>query len=137
RPYLGGEKAPGAPTPGRGARGGRPLPSRLDLFVQVCEGVHHAHQKAIIHRDLKPSNVLVAVVDGRPLPKIIDFGIAKAIDQRLADRPLFTELGSLVGTPEYMSPEQADPAVEDIDTRADVDSLGAMLYELLSRQLPF
>ncbi|HYV65793.1 MAG TPA: serine/threonine-protein kinase, partial [Myxococcales bacterium] len=137
RPYFVMEYVPGVPITEHCDRERLPLRPRLDLFVQVCEGVHHAHQKAIIHRDLKPSNVLVAVVDGRPLPKIIDFGIAKAIDQRLADRPLFTELGSLVGTPEYMSPEQADPAVEDIDTRADVYSLGAMLYELLSGQLPF
>jgi eukaryotic-like serine/threonine-protein kinase len=137
RPYFVMEYVPGAPITEHCDRDRLPVRARLELFVQVCEGVQHAHQKAIIHRDLKPSNVLVAVVDGRPLPKIIDFGIAKAIDQRLADQPLFTELGSLVGTPEYMSPEQADPAIEDIDTRADVYSLGAMLYELLSGELPF
>jgi serine/threonine protein kinase/Flp pilus assembly protein TadD len=110
---------------------------RLALFAQVCEGVQHAHQKAIIHRDLKPSNVLVSTVDGKAQPKIIDFGIAKATDRRFADGALSTEAGALVGTPEYMSPEQADPFCEDVDTRADVYSLGVLLYELLSGALPF
>ena len=110
---------------------------RLALFAQVCAGVQHAHQKAIIHRDLKPSNVLVATVDGKAQPKIIDFGIAKATDRRFADGALSTEAGALVGTPEYMSPEQADPSCEDVDTRADVYSLGVLLYELLSGALPF
>ena len=110
---------------------------RLELFVAVCDGVRHAHQKAVIHRDLKPSNVLVATVDGRPQPRIIDFGIAKAVRQRLGENALETEVGVLVGTPEYMSPEQADPAGADVDTRADVYSLGVMLYELLTGSLPF
>src|SRR5476649_380009 len=101
------------------------------------EGVQNAHQKAIIHRDLKPSNVLVSTVDGKAQPKIIDFGIAKAADRRFADGALSTEAGALVGTPEYMSPEQADPFCEDVDTRADVYSLGVLLYELLSGALPF
>ena len=105
---------------------------RLTLFVRVCEGVQHAHQKAIIHRDLKPSNILVSEVDGRPAPKIIDFGVAKAISQRLIEQTMFTRVGSIVGTPEYMSPEQASSGGEDIDTRSDVYSLGVILYELLA-----
>ncbi|NIV47839.1 MAG: protein kinase, partial [Gammaproteobacteria bacterium] len=106
-------------------------------FTQVCEGVQHAHQKGIIHRDLKPSNVLVRDQDGKPVPKIIDFGIAKATAQRLTERTLFTELGQLIGTPEYMSPEQAEMTRQDIDTRTDVYSLGVLLYELLVGELPF
>jgi eukaryotic-like serine/threonine-protein kinase len=104
---------------------------RLELFIHVCEGVQHAHQKAIIHRDLKPSNILVGEVDGRPAPKIIDFGIAKALSQRLTEETMFTRVGAIIGTPEYMSPEQANSAGEDIDTRTDVYSLGVILYELL------
>jgi serine/threonine protein kinase len=110
---------------------------RLELFVRVCEGVQHAHQKAVIHRDLKPSNILVAEVDGRPVPKIIDFGVAKATTQRLTEMTMFTEMGQLIGTPEYMSPEQAGGNVDDIDTRADVYALGVVLYELLAGALPF
>ncbi len=110
---------------------------RLELFIQVCEGVQHAHQKAVIHRDLKPSNILVTVQGDRPVPKIIDFGVAKATSQRLTERTLFTELGQLIGTPEYMSPEQAEMTGTDIDTRTDVYSLGVVLYELLTGVLPF
>jgi len=124
RPYFVMEYVPGLPLTDHCDRERLTVPERLELFTQVCEGVQHAHQKAIIHRDLKPSNVLVAMVDGKPAPKIIDFGIAKAIGRHLVEHPLSTELGALVGTPEYMSPEQADPASEDIDTRADVYSLG-------------
>ena len=105
---------------------------RLQLFIHVCEGVQHAHQKAIIHRDLKPSNILVTEVDGRPVPKIIDFGVAKALTQRLTAESMFTRLGAIVGTPQYMSPEQANSSGEDIDTRTDVYSLGVVLYELLA-----
>jgi len=105
---------------------------RLELFVHVCEGVQHAHQKAIIHRDLKPSNILVTEVDGHPVPKIIDFGVAKALSQRLTADTLYTRAGTLLGTPEYMSPEQALSSGEDIDTRSDVYSLGIIFYELLA-----
>jgi eukaryotic-like serine/threonine-protein kinase len=101
---------------------------RLELFVRVCEGVQHAHQKAIIHRDLKPSNILVTEVDGRPAPKIIDFGVAKAVAQKLTAETMFTRVGALIGTPEYMSPEHANSAAEDIDTRTDVYSLGIIFY---------
>ena len=109
---------------------------RLELFVHVCEGVQHAHQKAIIHRDLKPSNILVTEVDGHPAPKIIDFGVAKALSQRLTADTLFTRVGELVGTPQYMSPEQALSSGEDIDTRSDVYSLGVIFYELLAGAPP-
>jgi len=109
---------------------------RLELFVRVCEGVQHAHHKAIIHRDLKPSNILITEVDGRAAPKIIDFGVAKALTQRLTADTMFTRVGEVVGTPEYMSPEQAGSSGEDIDTRTDVYSLGVILYELLAGAPP-
>jgi eukaryotic-like serine/threonine-protein kinase len=109
---------------------------RLELFMHVCEGVQHAHQKAIIHRDLKPSNILVIEIDGRAAPKIIDFGVAKALTQRLTADTMFTRVGTLVGTPEYMSPEQANSSGEDIDTRTDVYSLGIIFYELLAGAPP-
>ncbi len=111
--------------------------ARLELFTQVCEGVQHAHQKAIIHRDLKPSNILVSLVDGKAQPKIIDFGIAKATGYRLTEKTLFTEVGAVIGTLEYMSPEQADLTGQDVDTRSDVYSLGVLLYQLLTGELPF
>ncbi|MFO0955909.1 MAG: serine/threonine-protein kinase [Isosphaeraceae bacterium] len=110
--------------------------ARLELFAQVCAAVQHAHQKGIIHRDIKPSNVLVTKVDGRPTPKVIDFGVAKAIDQRLTERTLFTQFGGIVGTLEYMSPEQADLGSQDIDTRSDIYALGVLLYELLTGTTP-
>jgi non-specific serine/threonine protein kinase/serine/threonine-protein kinase len=109
---------------------------RLELFMHVCEGVQHAHQKAILHRDLKPSNILVTEVDGRAAPKIIDFGVAKALSQKLTADTLVTRVGALIGTPEYMSPEQALSSGEDIDTRTDVYSLGIILYELLAGAPP-
>ncbi len=113
------------------------LDEKLNLFVQICNAVQHAHQKGIIHRDLKPSNVLVTLYDGRPVPKVIDFGIAKAIGhQRLTEKTLFTRYSAMVGTPQYMSPEQAEPAGMDVDTRSDIYSLGVILYELVTGSTP-
>ena len=110
---------------------------RLELFILVCEGVQHAHQKAIIHRDLKPSNILVSGVDGKAMPRIIDFGVAKATSQELSAGTMYTRLGTVIVTLGYMSPEQADSGGEDIDTRTDVYSLSVVLYELLVGALPF
>jgi non-specific serine/threonine protein kinase/serine/threonine-protein kinase len=137
RPYFVMEYVPGQPINEYCDRHRLTVKQRLDLFTQVCEGVQHAHQKAIIHRDLKPSNVLVQEIDNKPAPKIIDFGLAKATGQRLTDVTLYTEVGSMVGTPAYMSPEQADQNERNIDTRTDVYSLGVILYELLAGVLPF
>lgn len=110
---------------------------RLKLFIQVCHAIQHAHQKRIIHRDIRPSNILVTVLDGVPLPKVIDFGIAKAIGEKLTDKTLFTAHGYFIGTPAYMSPEQAQMSGIDVDTRSDVYSLGVLLYELLTGKTPF
>ena len=110
---------------------------RLDLFIQVCHAIQHAHQKGIIHRDIKPSNVLVTLHDGVPVPKVIDFGIAKATQQPLTDKTVFTAFGQFIGTPAYMSPEQAELSGLDIDTRTDIYSLGVLLYELLVGKPPF
>src|SRR6516164_7670212 len=110
---------------------------RLELFVKVCEGVQHAHQKMIMHRDLKPANILVTEIDGQPAPHIIDFGIAKAIGDHDPLATMLTRAGHFIGTPVYMSPEQADPDIRDVDTRSDVYSLAVILYELLTGALPF
>jgi serine/threonine protein kinase len=110
---------------------------RLNLFIQVCHAIQHAHQKGIIHRDIKPSNILVTLHDGKPVPKVIDFGIAKAIEGRLTEQTLFTAYEQLIGTPAYMSPEQAEMSGLDVDTRSDIYSLGVLLYELLTGKTPF
>ena len=110
---------------------------RLDLFIKICQAIQHAHQKGIIHRDIKPSNILVTLHDGVPVPKVIDFGIAKATEGRLTDSTVYTQLHQFIGTPAYMSPEQAEMSGLDIDTRSDIYSLGVLLYELLAGSTPF
>jgi len=137
RPYFVMEHVKGVPITEYCDRHKLTNRERLDLFMQVCEGVQHAHQKAVIHRDLKPGNVLITVQNEKPVPKIIDFGVAKATAQKLTEQTLHTALGVMIGTPAYMSPEQAEMTSEDIDTRTDVYALGVMLYELLVGALPF
>jgi serine/threonine protein kinase/TolA-binding protein len=136
RPYFVMEYVPGSRVTNYADTHKLTTEQRLELFIRICEGVQHAHQKAIIHRDLKPSNILVSEVDGKPMPKIIDFGVAKATAPRLDPRTVFTQVGSIVGSLGYISPEQADSGGEDIDTRSDVYSLGVILYELLAGTLP-
>src|SRR5947209_4208207 len=109
---------------------------RLELFVPICQAVQHAHQKGVVHRDLKPANVLITMIDARPVPKVIDFGVAKATAGKLTDESMSTQFGAVVGTIEYMAPEQAGFSGEDIDTRADIYSLGVILYELLTGLRP-
>src|SRR5262249_50709714 len=113
-----------------------PTKDRLNQFIQVCHAIQHAHQKGIIHRDIKPSNILVTLHDGVPVPKVIDFGIAKATEGRLTDATVYTQLHQFIGTPAYISPEQAEMSGLDIDTRSDIYSLGVLLYELLVGQTP-
>jgi serine/threonine protein kinase len=137
RPYFVMEFVPGIPITDYCDSHRLTIQERLELFIPVCEAVQHAHQKGIIHRDLKPSNVLVEIQDDKLVSKIIDFGIARATEHRLTERTLFTERGQLIGTPEYMSPEQAEMSGLDVDTRTDIYSLGVMLYELLAGVLPF
>jgi len=137
RPYFVMEYVPGEPITTYCDRHKLTTRQRLELFIHACEAVHHSHQKAIIHRDIKPSNVLVMVADGKPVVKVIDFGVAKALDHRLTEKTLFTERGQIIGTPEYMSPEQAEMGAMDVDIRTDIYSLGVLLYELLAGVLPF
>jgi len=137
RPYFAMELVSGVPITEHCDRHRLPLEERLELFLQVCDAVQHAHQKGIIHRDLKPSNILVSMRDEQAMPKIIDFGIAKALSQLLTERTLFTEDSRLLGTPEYMSPEQAEMTARGVDTRTDIYSLGVVLYRLLAGVLPF
>src|SRR3990172_1823491 len=132
RPYFVMELVHGIPLTEYCDQSQLPIRERLGLFLQVCQGVEHAHQKGIIHRDLKPAHVLVTLYDGVPMPKIIDFGIAKAISGQLTEKTLFTHYGQMIGTPLYMSPEQAEMSGMEVDTRSDVYSLGILLYVLLT-----
>ncbi len=137
RPFFVMEFVPGLPITDYCDQRRLNTRQRLELFLKVANAVQHAHQKGIIHRDLKPSNILVMDFDGEPVPKIIDFGLARATDKKTAEQTLFTEVGVLIGTPEYMSPEQASLGVRDVDTRTDIYSLGVLLYELLVGAVPF
>lgn len=136
RPFFVMEYVPGLPITSYCDKHRVPMWERLDLFVQVCGAIQHAHQKGVIHRDVKPSNLLVAIQDGKPLPKVIDFGVAKATNQRLTEKTVFTQRGVLLGTPAYMSPEQAEMGELTVDTTTDIYSLGVVLYELLISALP-
>ena len=137
QPYFVMEYVPGLPITEYCDQKRLKIRDRLEVFIQACEGVQHAHQKAIIHRDLKPANILIVEVDGIAVPRIIDFGLAKAITPKRADEMLFTRFGQFMGTPGYMSPEQVNPHIRDVDTRTDVYSLGVILYVLLTGLLPF
>ncbi len=137
RPYFVMELVQGVPITQFCDQAKLPAAERLKLFIQVCQAVQSAHQKGIIHRDLKPSNILVTLHHGEPMPKVIDFGIAKATNQKLTEKTLFTQHATMIGTPAYMSPEQAELTSMDIDTRSDIYSLGVLLYELLTGSTPF
>jgi serine/threonine protein kinase len=136
RPYFVMELVKGIPITNYCDQASLSTRDRLELFIQVCRAVQHAHQKGIIHRDLKPSNVLVTLHDGEAVPKVIDFGVAKALGQKLTEKTLFTRFEQIIGTPAYMSPEQAALGGLDIDTRSDIYSLGVLLYELLTGVTP-
>jgi serine/threonine-protein kinase len=137
RPYFVMELVKGIPITEYCDQNQVPIRERLELFLNVCQAVQHAHQKGIIHRDIKPSNVMVVSQDGTPLVKVIDFGVAKAVGQQLTDKTVYTQFAQLVGTPLYMSPEQAGQSGLDVDTRSDIYSLGVLLYELLTGMTPF
>ena len=137
RPYFVMELVRGVPITEYCDRNRLTPRERLELFVVVCQAVQHAHQKGIIHRDIKPSNVLVTLYDRGPLVKVIDFGVAKALHQQLTEKTIYTRFAQMVGTPLYMSPEQAEMSSLDIDTRTDIYSLGVMMYELLTGTTPF
>ena len=137
RPYFVMELVQGVPITEFCDKNKLPANERLKLFVQVCQAIQHAHQKGIIHRDIKPTNVLVTLHDGVPVPKVIDFGVAKATSQELTEKTLFTNFGMMIGTPAYMSPEQAEMSGLDVDTRTDIYALGVLLYQLLTGTTPF
>jgi serine/threonine protein kinase len=137
RPYSVMELVKGVPITEYCDQNHVPIRQRLALFIDVCHAVQHAHQKGIIHRDIKPANVMIVSHDGTPVPKIIDFGVAKAIGRQLTDKTVYTQLAQLIGTPLYMSPEQAGQSSLDVDTRSDIYSLGVLLYELLTGTTPF
>ena len=136
RPYFVMELVKGIPVTRFCDENRLDAPSRLRLFISICRAIHHAHQKGVIHRDIKPGNVLVTLHDGEPVPKVIDFGVAKAISQQLTEKTMFTAFGQMIGTPQYMSPEQAEMSGLDVDTRSDIYSLGVLLYELLTGTTP-
>ncbi|MBL9207371.1 MAG: serine/threonine protein kinase, partial [Opitutaceae bacterium] len=137
RPYFVMELVPGVPITKYCDNNRLGVRERIELFMTVCQAIQHAHQKGIIHRDIKPSNVLVTLHDSRPVPMVIDFGVAKATNQRLTEKTLFTRFATMIGTPAYMSPEQAELSKLDVDTRSDIYSLGVLLYELLTGTTPF
>ncbi len=136
RPYFVMELVKGVPVTEYCDKNNLSTPERLKVFVQICRAVQHAHQKGVIHRDIKPANVMVTLHDGHPVPKVIDFGVSKAISQQLTEKTLFTAYGQMIGTPQYMSPEQAEMSGLDVDTRSDIYSLGVLLYELLTGTTP-
>src|SRR5262249_12132216 len=136
RPYFVMELVRGIPITDFCDQNHLAVRQRLELFVSVCQAVQHAHQKGVIHRDLKPSNVLVTSHDGTPVVKVIDFGVAKAVGQQLTEKTVYTQFTQMVGTPMYMSPEQAGQSGLDVDTRTDIYALGVLLYELLTGTTP-
>ena len=136
RPYFVMELVHGVPITQFCDENGLQPEQRIEIFTQVCEAIHHAHNHGIIHRDIKPSNVMVTSKDGKPVPKVIDFGVAKAIEQPLTPKTMFTAYGQMIGTPQYMSPEQAEMSLVEVDKRSDVYSLGVLLYELLTGTTP-